>query len=79
MKEATGELNSSVLIVTAVALLAAFFFTIIWPKIKGDLEEIGRCANAICEPGFNDNNRVYCYTPKKSGVFECPYKGGSVG
>ena len=34
MKEAIGELNSTLIVVIAVAALAALFFTILWPMIK---------------------------------------------
>ena len=74
MKEATGELNSSVLVFTAVALLAAFFFMVIWPNIKGGFQHRSTCANAVCESGINSNYMVYCINPddKASGTFECP-------
>jgi hypothetical protein len=76
MKEATGELNTSVIVVAAVALLAAFFFMVIWPKIKTDMSVQSSCANAICDVGFNENYKVDCYTPgKKNKKFECPFKG----
>lgn len=77
MKEATGELNSSVIVFTAVALLAAFFFMVIWPNIKGGFQHRSTCANAVCDSGVNGNNMVYCKNPdnKNAGIFECPYKG----
>ena len=76
MKEATGELNSTVLVVMAVALLAAFFFTVIWPTIKANYLRDESCANAICDYGFNSDLLAYCYAPgDTSHVFECPYKG----
>ena len=34
MKEATGELNSTLIVVIIVAALAALFYTVIWPMIK---------------------------------------------
>lgn len=79
MKEATGELNSSVIVITAVAMLAAFFFMVIWPNIRGDLQTTSRCSDAVCDVGYNKNNMTYCYTPgtnkKNPEVFECPYRG----
>lgn len=77
MKEATGELNSTVIVVTAVALLAAFFFTVIWPSIEGSLQKTSKCSDAICDVGINANNMADCYSPgdKKKEIFECPYKG----
>ena len=76
MKEATGELNSSVLVFMAVALLAAFFFSVIWPNIKSGFLKDESCANAICDPGFNNNLYANCYAPgNTSHIFECPYRG----
>ena len=34
MKEATGELNMTVVTVVAIAAVAAFFYAFIWPSIK---------------------------------------------
>ena len=48
MKEATGELNMTVVIVIAVGILAAFFYTVIWPLIGNDFDKNSRCADAIC-------------------------------
>lgn len=76
MKEATGELNSSVLVFMAVALLAAFFFSVIWPNIRSGFLKDESCANAICDPGFNNNLSANCYAPgDTSHIFECPYRG----
>lgn len=77
MKEATGELNSTLIVVVAVALLAAFFFMVIWPNVKGSLQKTSKCSDAICDVGINSNNMVDCYTPgdKSKELFECPYKG----
>lgn len=76
MKEATGELNMSVIVFAAVALLAAFFFTVIWPNVSDTLTHQASCADAICDVGYNTNHFAYCYMPgKKAEVFECPYRG----
>ena len=80
MKEATGELNSTVIVVVAVGLLAAFFFSVIWPSVKGNFEKNADCANAVCDVGINASNNnvlVECYAPKdtKKEIFTCPYRG----
>ena len=78
MKEATGELTGSVIVVAAVAVLTVFFFTVIWPMVKSGMEDRATCANAICDVGYNQNHMAFCYSPtdtSKSKVFECPYKG----
>ena len=47
MKEATGELNMTVVTVVAIAAVAAFFYAVIWPSIKGNLLAQTHCASAI--------------------------------
>ena len=34
MKEATGELNMTVITVVAIAAVAAFFYAFVWPSIQ---------------------------------------------
>lgn len=48
MKEATGELNMTVVTVVAIAAVAAFFYAFVWPGIKSSIESNTHCANAIC-------------------------------
>ena len=48
MKEATGELNMTVVTVVAIAAVAAFFYAFVWPGIKASIERNTKCANAIC-------------------------------
>lgn len=84
MKEVTGELNATLITVMAVALLAVFFFSVLWPMMKGNLETSAKCSDAICDVGYNSGNMAYCYTPAqnpseaaaaKADYFECPYRG----
>ena len=37
MKEATGEVNMTVITVVAVAAIAAFFTMLVWPSVKNSL------------------------------------------
>ena len=37
MKEASGELNMTVITIIAIAAIAAFFTLVIWPNIKGSI------------------------------------------
>ena len=48
MKEATGELNMTVVTVVAIAAVAAFFYAFVWPGIKASIERNTYCANATC-------------------------------
>lgn len=48
MKEATGELNMTVITVVAIAAVAAFFYAFVWPVIKENLERTTKCNSAVC-------------------------------
>ena len=48
MKEATGELNMTVVTVVAIAAIGAFFYAFVWPAIKSNINRSTMCANAIC-------------------------------
>lgn len=54
MKEATGELNMTVITVVAIAAVAAFFYAFIWPAIKSNIENANKCASAICPSTCTD-------------------------
>lgn len=81
MKEATGELNSTLIVVIAIAALMALFLTFIFPYIQRALESRSTCANAVCDKGYiEENYRSYCYSPNDTNksnpeIFECPYRG----
>ncbi len=47
MKEATGELNMTVVTVVAIAAVAAFFYAFIWPAIKTNILNSTKCSSAI--------------------------------
>ena len=47
MKEATGELNMTVVTVVAIAAVAAFFYAFVWPGIKSSITNSTKCANAV--------------------------------
>lgn len=83
MKQATSEASISVIVVTAVAMLTAVFFTIIWPSIRSSMEKSSNCSNAVCDVGYIMNSsaehygQAYCYDPYDDSkeVFYCPYRG----
>ena len=39
MKEATGELNMTVVTVVAIAAVAAFFYAFVWPNIQNSMNQ----------------------------------------
>lgn len=78
MKEATGELNMTVVVISTVALLVAFFYAVIWPMIDRNQEAQVNCSKAVCEPGTPDQNFVDCTYKDKDGVeqsIQCKNKG----
>ena len=80
MKEATGELNATVIVVIVVAMLVAFFYFTIWPVIENNMNQNTRCSQAICEKSPNaDGLTVQCSiyeNGKKVGSdFSCAWKG----
>lgn len=48
MKEATGELNMTVVTVVAIAAVGAFFYAFVWPNIQNSIR-MNTCKN-LC-PG----------------------------
>lgn len=78
MKEATGELNATIIVVLVVGLLMAFFYFTLWPLIRINLDKTSKCSKAICEPCKNNNGKceyVKCHLSGKEEEFECVYKG----
>ncbi len=85
MKEATGELNSTLFAVISIAILSAFFFTMIWPMIRTNMTINMKCGDAICPKDDDGDGWVTCayYTWDKNSntytlsdtALKCPYKG----
>ncbi len=76
MKEATSELNSTLVVVMAIAALAAIFFTIIWPMLRSDLKDSAKCSNAVCDKGVDKDGMVFCRAPRnEQDIIYCPYRG----
>ena len=49
MKEASGELNMTVVTIIAIAAIAAFFTAVIWPNIKNSLNNQWNTVNTAIE------------------------------
>ncbi len=79
MKEATGELNMTVVVVLAVGILSVFFFAVLWPSIRSTFIANNKCSDAICDKKTLNNGHVTCeyyVNGKKQGAdFQCPWKG----
>lgn len=60
MKEATGELNMTVITVVAIAAVAAFFYAFVWPAIRNTLNRTTLCNSASCTACTTDGNKRTC-------------------
>ena len=83
MKEATGELNLTVIVVMAVAILVAFFYYTIWPSLNNNFKANSSCSKAVCEnpckTGKNTcedviGKMVDCELNDGTKI-QCPWKG----
>lgn len=79
MKEATGDLNMTVVVIVIVAGLVAFFSMRVWPNLKSGIKHESNCSDAICickKDEVTNGNCDKCYMKEKPGqYFTCPYKG----
>ena len=82
MKEATGELNMTVVTVVAIAAVAAFFYAFVWPTVRQNITNATKCANAICtscEDPKTTTGKVKCTgctdaaDPDSKDTFTCQY------
>lgn len=60
MKEATGELNMTVITIVAIAAIVALFYAFVWPAIQGSLN-LNTCKN-VCP-----NGEAVSYTKDSNG------------
>lgn len=90
MKEATGELNTTVFVVISIGVLSTFFFTVLWPMLKNNFKQETGCKAAVCNCNDKSENGVVgrfkrdgieyctCTIKKDDGTeqqIECVYKG----
>lgn len=69
MKEATGELNMTVVTVVAIAAIGAFFYFFIWPGIQAGLSR-NTCKN-LCPGGELDSSQGNGGVSVNEGVCYC--------
>ncbi len=68
MKEATGELNMTVITVVAIAAVAALVYAFVWPAIEDSIRK-----NTICSGGNGtvvDGEKAVC-TSLADGQVQC--------
>lgn len=77
MKQATGDLNSGVVVLVAIGILIAFFYYTLWPMLKQNFDAQSQCSKAICNSCPDSNcDYVTCHLKDDpSNTFECVYKG----
>lgn len=75
MKEATGELNMTVITVVAIAAVAAFFYAFVWPSIQTSLAGTTACnAGAGAKIGTSaDADYVDCSDANADGEYSCSF------
>ena len=73
MKEATGELNMTVVTVVAIAAVAAFFYAFVWPAIQSSIEKSTQCATAYnCTCSGDTCSCTYRDDSGNEQSIECP-------
>ncbi len=83
MKESTGMLNATVVVVIAVGVFMAFFYYTLWPMIKRNYSMNADCSRAICDEctkkdskGNKNCEMVTCHLRDDPNTeFECVWKG----
>lgn len=79
MKEATGELNSTVIVVISVGVLMTFFFSYLWPMIHQNFQRESDCNRATCdcseEVRKQHDGKCECTHPDLDEPIYCVYKG----
>lgn len=74
MKEASGELNMTAITILAIAAVGAFFYLVIWPGLRNNIERSQQCSSAVC--GACTNGVQTCsYTDADGNVvpdLQCP-------
>ena len=75
MKEASGELNLTIVVVMAVAGFMAFFYTLIWPMLRNNISANTKCQAAVCEKCDNPNGCPTVQCHYKGETFNCVWKG----
>ena len=76
MKEATGELNMTVITVVAIAAVAGIFYAFVWPAIKTNILNTQKCASAVCNCADSAETCTCHYTDDSGSdaTVVCPMK-----
>jgi len=82
MKEATGELSTTVITVVAIAAISALFITFLYPQLKASIILNQACSNG---PGYkyladDKSYTVYCGSVASGATtrtYTCAYQSGT--
>lgn len=79
MKEATGELNMTVVTIVAIAALVAFFYLVIWPTIQRGMSLTTACTSAggaAMTTTLDDGSTITCTknTANSGTNAQCTYR-----
>ena len=82
MKEATGELNMTVVTIVAIAALVTFFNLVIWPTIQTGMALTSACSSAggaAYSTTLDDGSTIICTknTAKSGTNAKCTYTAKS--
>lgn len=82
MKEATGELNMTVITIVAIAALVTFFYLVIWPTIQTGMALTSACSSAggaAYQTTLEDGATINCTenTASSGTNSNCTYKAKS--
>lgn len=79
MKEASGEMNATIIVVMLISVMATFFFFVLWPSINNTISRNMKCSDAMCDGDTVDGNGfAECVYIDKKGVrhnLTCVWKG----
>jgi len=67
MKEATGELNLTVITIVAIAAIAGLFYIFVWPSISNSIK-----LNTACSDPYTSHNGITC----SGDPMSCSLDGG---
>lgn len=73
MKEATGELTSTVIIVISVGVLMTFLAVGLYPIIRSNFRQQTACDKAKCGTNPDSDGMVDCSIDNE--IIKCKYKG----
>ncbi len=76
MKEATGELNMTVITVVAIAAIAAIFYIFVWPSIQLNLQATSACTGGPGNTGKTEKYSWECGSAGADGTFTCKITNG---